>query len=294
MSAAYERPSYLSPSGAESLARCPALYELGHLLRLREPGYIPPLALGKACHEATRHLREDSLAIAHGPEAAIQAGLAHLQHPGEDTARDQAKLRAMIEAYSMWVPPLRGELNEVPLSAPITHNGQVLTWAFGYADGLVRNDGQLWVYELKTTSGSLRETESTVRASLQPWVYLRAAELAGLKPAGVLLDIIKKPTIRTRKNESPEQWGRRAYDAYRDEPAKYFARPVIDYDESLIAEAFDRLAHLAQLQAYHLKHGFKATPGPGCKGPYGWCRYRPLCWFGDCERFTTPQGESNA
>ena len=282
----YEPPSYLSPSGAEDLARCPARYELSHLMRLRQPGYVSPLTLGSATHAAARHLRESADPGAVDQAIAIGQGIIETDAAKHDydCVRDVAKLRAMVAGYHEALEPLRTELNEIPLSAPVRNgDAQICAWLFGYADAFVK--GGRYVFELKTTSDTLNEVESTLRAGLQVPFYLYAAELYGLAPLGAICDVIKKPVIAKRKNESTEDWSQRALEAYQADPGRFFRRIVIDYDEACIAAAMDKYVYLSKMQKYYLQHGFVAVPGQGCKGPFGWCYYRGLCWFDRADEY---------
>ena len=228
-------------------------------------------------------------------------------------ARDAAKVSAMIVGwheryFAVWngtvaardraVEMLEAEIVlEAPLRSPTTGRPSRLFLLAGRLDGLVRlreggDDGfgdaaadGIWVYEAKTTSTEINEAAESFSLSVQPVLYQVLAE-AYFGPhmgsvLGSVIDLVKKPVIRTRNGESPEEYRERAVAAYREEPDRFFRRVVLRADEGRRREALTVAWGVARSIRESEKHGFLSKRGPACRTSYGPCRFERLCWRDD-------------
>ena len=102
---------------------------------------------------------------------------------------------------------------EGPVTNPQTGAVAKLTMFHGWLDGLILWDGQLWVYELKTTSRLDGAYLESLWQAPQTGLYaLYVQRQLGVPVAGVLYDICQKSATQTvrREGESEEQYEARA------------------------------------------------------------------------------------
>jgi hypothetical protein len=182
---------------------------------------------------------------------------------------------------------IRHCVNEIAMAAPLRNpatGGRSRRWRLaGRVDGLILGDGAWSLYEMKTTSDTLNETESYLREGIQIPVYdeltLRAR---GIELQSNVVDIIKKPIIKRRKGEAVASWEQRCLDDYRERPDWFFRRAEIPVEESRIRWAMGQMWRIAGLIDESHRKGFVALRGWSCcKKAYGWCRFKSLCWYGD-------------
>jgi hypothetical protein len=62
-------------------------------------------------------------------------------------------------------------------------------------------------------------------------------------------------------------------------------------NESLRREAMVNAWRIADGIRRAERYGYVSKRGPSCRGAYGPCRYRALCWHGDATGFTTKETE---
>jgi hypothetical protein len=218
---------------------------------------------------------EEALAIAEDViRKAVEQAIVAVGTVSEPTAlpsmaRDIAKTAAMVcgwyeRYFAVWngtaaardrdVEMLESEVVlEAPLPSPTSRRASRSFTLAGRLDGIVRlrdragdafGDGPadgIWVYEAKTTSAEITEAAESFSLSVQPSLYeVLASSYFGphMGPVlGSVVDLVKKPVIRTRNGETPEEYRARAVAAYRDEPERYFRRLVLRADEARRREA---------------------------------------------------------
>lgn len=311
-------------SGVEAMARCPRGYELSYESGIDARGYKSALVVGSGMHAAGEQIRHG-----HGQKAAWNAGkavvtAATIPEAAEQAQRDGWKLWAMVQGYfhslkitpdqppvSVSHPDVEVVANELQLQAPL------LNPATGYpsrtfvqegtVDAIIwMADGARWPgtygYEMKTTGTSLDETEGYLRAGIQVPSYQQLLQLgvgAGLEEInGTVVDIIKKPVLRPRNNkksgkEPLSEWAKRCLEAYKATPERFFRRLVLPYDEGQVRDAMAIFWATARQIRECGRWGYPAVLGPGCQTPYGWCRYKYLCWHHDTEGYEHKDGSDS-
>jgi hypothetical protein len=107
----------------------------------------------------------------------------------------------------------------------------------GKIDGLgVLHDGRIALIEHKTCGEDIGpESEYWLRLRANPQImqYVLAARALGWNVEQVIYDVTRKPAIRVKQNETPEQFAERLQADCADRPEFYFARrevPVLDQD----------------------------------------------------------------
>ncbi len=314
------RPRTLTFSAATAFQRCPKEYELSYVERLAPVEYAGPLAVGSAVHAGIaalhvgRPLNEALVIATDVVRKAAEPGIAAAaveNLPDPPIERDTAKATAMVVGwqeryFAVWngtagardrdIELLESEIVlEGPLPSPTSRRPSRSFSLAGRLDGIVRvrdtdafdggpNDG-IWVYEAKTTSDEIGAAVESLSLSVQPSLYeLLVAYNTGPEMGPVLgsvIDLIKKPVIRTRNSESHEEYRERAIAAYRDEPERFFRRVVLRADDARRREALTVAWGVARSIRESEKHGFVSKRGPGCRTVYGPCRFEKLCWRGD-------------
>ena len=242
-------------------------------------------------------------------------GLAAL---AESVPRDRARVRAMLAAwYERHFIPNNGDavridrdldvietelVVEAPLVNPVTHRASKTFMLSGRIDGIVRHrdekhrfspsDGSegWFVYELKSTGEDLDTFSEAMRFSSQPALYQVLAEMHFGEEIGPLLgsiiDILGKPRIRSKKNESAVDFEARAVEEYRAEPERFFKRIVLPVDVTAKNDTLLGAWRVAQGIRTAEKHGYLGKKGPACRGPFGPCRFQRLCWYDSRSGYT--------
>jgi len=145
---------------------------------------------------------------------------------------------------------------EVPLVNPDTGAVSRTFCLAGKVDGIVRlPDGRLAVLEYKTAGEDIGPDADywlRLRCDGQISLYVLAARAMGFDVATVLYGVTRKPTIRLRKGETPEQYGERLLKDIGDRPDYYFQRreiPRLEDELALFrAELWQQAKHLMALR----------------------------------------------
>ncbi len=320
-------PRLLTHSSMQAWSTCQVEYKFCYEDLIVPTAYPPALAIGSGVHagiEALHHGRSlaEAWVVAAGKMESFAArARLSLDETGKaalaesmawDAAKAHAMLRAWLEQHDS--APLADAHPEVltfldrdlevietelalnaPLRNPLTGRPSRTFMLAGRIDAIARRRGNgadgYCVAEIKTTSEDLDAFVEAMRFSAQPAIYQALVEEhldGGHGPClGAVLDIVAKPRIRPRKDETPEAFETRALDEYRKEPEKSFRRVVLPVNDELRREAMVNLWRVADGIRRAEKYGYVSKRGPACRGAYGVCRYRPLCWHGDATGFMT-------
>lgn len=200
-------------------------YEVG----LRRTVDADALRFGSAWHVAmeARWEKKDIAAVF---EAAISS----------KTQLDElqlAMLSGMLAGYYTRYQddPIKSVHPEVEFNVPLV--GSRTFNVAGKIDGLaVLHDGRLALVEHKTAGCDIAPDSDywlRLRGNAQVMQYVLAARSLGWDVALVIYDVARKPAIRQKQNETPEQFGERLAADCQERPEFYFARrevPVLDDD----------------------------------------------------------------
>ena len=129
---------------------------------------------------------------------------------------------------------------KTPLINPGSGRPSRLFLLAGKIDAIVKlPDGRLAVLEYKTAGEDIGPDSAywlRLRCDAQISQYVLGARALGYDVATVLYDVTRKPTIRPRKGESPEAYGRRLLADIGTRPDHYFARREVPRLEDELAE----------------------------------------------------------
>jgi len=179
---------------------------------------------------------------------------------------------------------------ELPLTNPDTGKPSRAFMLAGKIDAIVRlPDGRLAVLEYKTAGediGPDSEYWLRLRCDGQISLYVIAARALGFDVATVLYDVTRKPTIRLRQNETPEQYGQRLLDDIATRPDFYYARREIPRLEDDLAEygaeVWQQAQQLLEIRRRADRLGDPARAWFRNAGRWtcGWCDFAQLCLNG--------------
>lgn len=279
------KPQLLTHSRLSALRSCPRRhyyrYELG-LSRIRS---ADALRLGAAYHtglEARNAGQDEAAAI-----ELAGAGYAQLPQWADpvDWAVEQQTLRALLAGH-FWrysQDDLQFVAVEqsfhVPLLNPGSGHASRLFLLAGKIDAIVMlPDGRLAVLEYKTAGEDISpDSDYWLRLRCDPQIslYVLAARALGFDVATVIYDVTRKPTIRLRKEETPEQYGVRLLADIGTRPDHYFARREVPRLEDELAEfRLELWQQAAQLRdAQRAGRWFRNVGRLTC----GYCSYSSLC-----------------
>jgi len=260
--AAGQAPTRLTSTCLSSLRRCARLYFYRYVLGLSRARKATPLRMGSAIHkghELRNRGAEQDVAIAGATadydicpewtdpvewtmERVIVAAL--LMGHFWRYSQDNVEFLAVEQSF------------ETSLTNPETGAVSRRFTLAGKFDGLVRlPDGRVAVMEYKNVGEDITpggEYWLRTRADGQINQYVLGARALGHDVSTVLYDATRKPTIRLRQNETPEQFGERLLNDISERPDYYFQRrevPRLEDDLSQFqAELWQQAQHLLEIR----------------------------------------------
>ena len=247
----------LTATATSSLRRCPRQYYLRFELGLSRIRTATPLRFGRAFHWGL-----ELYAGGLGGDLAVQTAAADYATCPDwadptDWAVEGETLRALLAGH-FWrygddsLEHLAVEQAfAIPLINPDTGASSRSFTVAGKMDGVVRlADGRLAVLEIKTAGENIcpdSEYWLRLRCDGQISLYVLAARALGHDVATVLYDVTRKPTIRLRKGETPEEYGQRLLADIGERPDYYFQRREVPRLADELAEYRAELWQQAQL-----------------------------------------------
>lgn len=158
----------------------------------------------------------------------------------------------------------------------------------GTMDGgyLSPRTGKFWVLENKFKARWPANIADYLPLDLQVQLYCAAAWTAKRPVAGCLYNLIRKPTIKRKKNESRGDFFKRLREDIKQRPTWYYERHQVDFCEAELAAARRRVTHLSQefLRWYDSVSPGKKDPlynSTACENKYGTCQFLGVCGSND-------------
>lgn len=287
-----------SGSSLGTFRACPKKYEFMYREMLEPQGYSKSMGYGSFIHlyraifHAKRSKQQGLIQEAHlDLDRYRESVLSKANGKEEDVLqieRDEKLAQRVIGVYeSYWGTSV----------SPLSENDLMWLeiekeWKFnigddthrGKRDGLVKslNYDKTFLYELKTATDRDRdEYLAALQQDYQINSNLLALQNEGVKASGVLYDIIWKPGLRLKKDETLEQMNDRILECYITDPAKYFQRLLIARTESRLAEYKSELS--AQFHAIDSTGLFYRNPS-NCRTYGSLCPFFGLCMDGQEEQ----------
>jgi hypothetical protein len=186
----------------------------------------------------------------------LEAALAALPPP--DTEKDRwrhAALTALITGYDAryandhpYTTLAVEETFDVPLRNPATGRPSRRFRLAGKIDAKVEDADGLWLVDHKTTSENLGAEGYWQHLAINGQIstYCLAALAQGLKPVGMLWDVIRKPCIRPKDGEPPWAFRERLTADALERPDFYFHRRLVRRPEHELLTYAEELWELQQ------------------------------------------------
>ena len=264
----------LTYSSMAAFKSCKRAYYYRFVLGLTPRLKRESLRLGSLVHLGLEKGREDALASLEGVYPSSQEESNELE-----TMRITAN--AMLQGYEEALDPLDlvdKELKfELTIKNPATRRMSPKFRLSGKADGLAKKDNGYWLVEYKT-AGQIDKSymdRLSLDAQVTTYIYGLQRQL-GINLNGVIYRILRKPTIRQRKDESLYEYQDRLVKDYLERPEWYFHEEILYRSQEDLEEFERELWQVAQDLKDTLKTGRWYKNTSRC-ADYGLCQYAPLC-----------------
>ena len=153
---------------------------------------------------------------------------------------------------------------------------------FGRVDKRFKHRGVWWLGEFKTTSNTSLFVKSLDTAR-QATTYTYAAIKSGIEVEGVLYDLIRKPALRRRVEETVEDFGKRIIVDYRDRPNEYYSRHYAYRNRVQLQQFEDDTASIArEMRTRTRKNDFPRNVD-SCWNYNRECDFKKICFKGKHE-----------
>ena len=270
----------LTASRMNAFLACPRKHYYSHELGMRRAEPSDALRIGTAVHAA---LERRALG------ASVDEAYAAAVGTGAFTETDAATLFGLIGGYFKHYEGAADAVKtmhpEIEFQMPIP--GSRTFMAAGKIDGLaVLKDGRAALVEHKTCGEDISAGApywDRLRFNVQLMQYVIAARANGWNVECVIYDVIRKPSIRVKQSETPEQYGERLLADCAERPDFYFARCEVLILEDHVRE-FEVQRDVLCKMLLHCKAAARKAALP----EYGWirnvngvtcrtCEFAPVC-----------------
>lgn len=152
----------------------------------------------------------------------------------------------------------------------------------GRVDGLVKRNGVYWIREVKTTSMDRKQFQFKTSVSYQAAGYMYGIEKStGVKIEGVIYDVVNRPKLKRRKDETAEDFGKRICEDYADPTRKefYYDRHF-SYRSTKEIEEFEKdMIALARELRTRIREGKWYRNTDACYNYNTECQFKKICWI---------------
>ncbi|MEX2670898.1 MAG: PD-(D/E)XK nuclease family protein [Phycisphaeraceae bacterium] len=265
----------LTYSALNTFRNCPRKYKLRYLDHLRRPESPEALAFGSVIHGALERWyapdAQDAVTRRFEVLEYIDAQFPH-RHGDIEQKHRWHVARAMFEAYAVRYATEPFEVVEVEkeftaeIRNPDTGRASQTFVIAGKADGIVRLDGELYLFEHKTASSLSGDYLDKLWTDTQIALYCHYLRELGYPIVGVVYNVLLKSRLKQRAGESEQEFqARRAAlaaknksgrstakrqepesdEAFRARLAEWYARPEAFHRERIYLSE-DRMALLTE------------------------------------------------
>jgi hypothetical protein len=202
----------------------------------------------------------------------------------EDLVVDKYTSLGMVEFYPAELHQFQDNKSEREFNVSLCHGVRLV----GRIDGDVKFSNARWVRELKTSGAPIKQFKQRCDVSYQASGYKFALEKeTGVNYEGVMYDIIRKPRLYKRVNDTAETFGKRIFDDYAStrldtsKKLSYFERHY-SYRNSYQMECFttDMVKLAKEIRTRTRKKDWVRNPD-ACMLYNRLCDYAPICWVRD-------------
>ena len=258
----------------------------------------------KNCRRAFYYRRVEELALRY---ESVSRGVGSAVHKGLETGNTEEALRlfddifpgdqeeadkletnraivqAMLEGYfdlygkgwdGEYHPEKQFEISIINPASGATSRSYRLA---GKVDGLLKQDGRWWLVEYKTAGMIDKNYIDKLMLDQQLTTYIYALQRQEqIKISGVIYRMLRKPSIRQRKNETIGQFIERLTQDYKDRPEFYFFEEQLYRSQEDLDEFEREIWDITQDLLKCRREGLWYRNTSRCKD-WGGCEYLPLC-----------------
>lgn len=200
----------------------------------------------------------------------------------QELAEQEIVVRAILKTYpihySKFIKDVQLIQNEKFISYTVDESVQMI----GYIDNFILYKGKPYIHELKTAKSITPDYVKSIQTSLQVAAEFHVHNSSHKeKLAGIIYDVIKKPSIRLKKGEKEKAFMNRLHKYYVDSKgSEVFYMETIKYPIITAPKVFNIFQHVAKdvlacKQESDFYHNFKS-----CNN-YGRCEFYDPCMFGE-------------
>lgn len=252
---------------------CPRLEHLRYTEELVPIGRSAALDIGTAVHKGIEEWSvEEALKTFDGIEPTDQ-------NEADEIEIAKATVEGMLTGYMSRFEPFRRHTPEKEFRLPLLLTGGKKSrkhFIAGKIDDIVHELDGDWIVEYKTAGQLNGAYFDRLYVDEQITMYCYAAKRMGFNPIGVIYRVIRKPTIRPRKEESISQYTKRLIEEYGSRPEFYFYEQRLYRSQSELA-SFEESLRERILSFEKDKRAGRNYMNTGHCCVYAGCRYLPLC-----------------
>lgn len=183
---------------------------------------------------------------------------------------------------------------EGEFSFPVTVDSKTIVQVKGKYDGGYNTKKGFWVFESKFYSRWNENIADYLPLDLQTCTYTGAAHYAKHPLLGCRYNIVRKPQLRRKKEESRKEFIDRIRADILDRPTFYFERHDVEFSKAECEANIRRITHLVKgfvewWKTDHTSRDLGFNSG-ACENKYGTCEFLPVCSSQDYSKFRRSGG----
>ena len=243
----------LAYSQIAAFLKCRKAYEYHYIKRYDVVSANVPFLIGNCIHEGLHKIYakdkdfiKSTLAYLEDYKQKLRESLSvSMQQEKEFIEFEQmivGMLSSYAEKYKTIIDKTEHIVNEHEEFVDISDNVQILL----KIDNILKRGDSSFVHEIKTTKYLTEDYVNAIKDNMQSSLYLHAFNSIKLKKEqlhGIIFDVIKKPSIRLKKNEAYEQYLNRLKKCYLAD--EMFYMEVIKYPLIKKEEMFETINEVA-------------------------------------------------
>jgi len=207
---------FVSYSSMNSFRKCPRFYYWKHIRRLEKRSFKLPFVVGRIMHHGIQTLLstpEKAMKILKKKykEESQVARKEFLLSPveEEDLAAQEFAVVGMLEAYKAQYSQFLKATEHIATEQVLQYELNKKVVVVGKIDNVLLNQNNRWMWELKNLKSLDMDRINAIKTDPQSGLYFEVYNRLKKKADrlfGILYQIIRKPSIRQKKNESRREF----------------------------------------------------------------------------------------
>ena len=264
----------LTTSQIQTWLDCRRYYKFCYVDLLKPIEISPALRIGSAVHYALRyHYLGKSDGVVRFYDNIITEHLATEIVPDIDNIETERCLCSnMLNGYRNCYA--NEEIKVLETEQTIKSRFDKNVWFAGKIDMIAELDGNKWLFEHKTTSnlGNGYFDKLALDSQITGYLYLAIQKYPDI--CGIIYNVLRKPSIRQKQNETIEEFYQRMRNDYLERPEFYFQRREVVRSDKELVEFPEYVKNIAEEIQYH--RNFYPRNTSQCN-LYRSCTFRSLC-----------------